>query len=78
MKRRISRLLKIAAVTVLALALVFGLLQTPPVKSFIAAAVSRALSLSGQTEVRVGRITGGDSQLTRLMQSGVVGRPNQG
>jgi autotransporter translocation and assembly factor TamB len=58
MIRRLSRGLKIFALLLLLLAVLYGLLQTAPVKSVIAAVVSRALSLSGEMEVRIGRISG--------------------
>jgi autotransporter translocation and assembly factor TamB len=50
--------MKVAALLLVLLALLYGLLQTAPVKSVIAAVVSRALSLSGEMEVRIGSISG--------------------
>ena len=58
MTRRLSRVLKMAALLLLLVVVLWGLLQTAPVKSIISAAVSRTLSLSGDMEVRIGKISG--------------------
>ena len=69
MKRRLNRVVKIAAMLALVIAVLFGALQTAPGKAFLASALSRALSRSADVEVRVGRIRGwipGNVRIDRL------------
>ncbi len=58
MRRKISNLLKGLCIVVLLLFLFAGFLQTPWGKVVLASSLSRSLSLSEHTELRIGKITG--------------------
>jgi len=69
MKRRLSRFMKIAALLLLLIAVLFSALQTTPGKSVVASALSHILSRSQGVEVHIGQISGwipGDIRIAQI------------